>query len=382
MLSSKILFVNHTAALGGAELTLANILSAYRDRAKVLLFEDGFLKQKLESAGVEVALLQANSAILNIRAASTFKSLTRIPQLWALAKKVAREASEFELIVANSQKAFVISALATLYGTPPLIWHLHDILTAKHFSGINRRLVIFLANRFASQVIVNSQATGDAFVAAGGNPKLIEVVYNGFDSEPFERVSVQQSSEIRARLGIGDVFLVGLFSRLSYWKGQHLLLDAIRELPHVHALIVGDVLFEEHEYASLLKTKASVPELQGRIHWLGFRRDIPTLMKTCDIVLHTSTEPEPFGNVIVEGQLAQKPVIASAAGGALEIIEDRVTGCLFPLGDAEVLKWLIAELASDRKLRATLARQGYASAKANFAFETMLHNYERVISSV
>jgi len=94
---------------------------------------------------------------------------------------------------------------------------------------------------------------------------------------------------------------VGVFSRLSYWKGQHVLLEAMRELPGVHALLAGEALFGETEYIAQLKALVSLPELAGRIHWLGFRSDVPALMATCNIVVHTSTEPEPFGR-IVEGQ--------------------------------------------------------------------------------
>ncbi len=376
----KILFVDHTAVMGGAELSLLDLATAYSQTSKVLLFKDGPLRDRLEKAEVKVSIAQASETMLNLRTSGGLNSLTTVPELWNIAGHMTQEAKGYDLILANSQKAFVTAAIATLRGSPPVLWYLHDILTAKHFSRINRMVAVFLANRFAAKVLVNSQATGKAFVAAGGKEELLEVVYNGFESQKFDIVAIQDIETIRSQLGIGNAPLIGLFSRLSYWKGQHILLDAIKELPQVHVILVGEALFGEQEYVFKLKTLAAMPELAGRVHWLGFRDDIPALMKACDIVAHTSTEPEPFGRVIVEGQLAQKPVIATAAGGALELIEDGINGYLFPPGDAIALRRLIQKLISDRSLAETIAQQGYINAKTNFSLETILVSFAQAIA--
>jgi glycosyltransferase involved in cell wall biosynthesis len=377
----KILFVDHTAVLGGAELSLLDLACAYRQTSQVLLMSDGVLRLRLENLGVTVKLIEASQKVLELRTSEKLKSLKTLRELWQLSQKLATAAQGFDLIHANSQKAFIVSALARLHGSPKVVWYLHDILTAKHFSSINRRVAVILANNFAARVLVNSEATGKAFVAAGGKENLVSVVYNGFNSEPFDRVSAKEVENLRDSLGIKNNILVGLFSRLSYWKGQHILLQAIEQLPQVHAILVGDALFGEEAYVSYLKTIADKPELKHRVHWLGFRDDIPTLMKACDIITHTSTEPEPFGRVIVEGQLAQKPVIAAAAGGALELIEDGKTGLLFPSGDTVTLSRQIQKLIEDPHLSYTLAQQGYTSAKTNFALETILDSFDRAITS-
>ena len=382
MKQHKILFVDHTAVMGGAELCLRDLAVAYSQDSKVLLFQNGLLKDHLIKAGVRVKIAPASTRMLNLRTSGGLNSLATAPELWNLAGHIAQEAQGYDLILANSQKAFVTAALSRLKNSPPVCWYLHDILTAQHFSSLNRRLAVFLANRFASKVLVNSEATGQAFVAAGGNAKLLDVVYNGFESQKFDDVSDQEVEAVRLSLGIGDAPLVGLFSRLSYWKGQHILLSAIKNLPNVHVVLVGEALFGEKEYVEELKAIADAPELAGRVHWLGFRNDIPTLMKACNIIVHTSTEPEPFGRVIVEGQLAQKPVIASAAGGALELIEDGVNGYLVPTGDAQALSQRIAQLISDRASATSIAQEGYNNAKANFALTTILQSFDRALAMV
>ena len=380
MKQPKILFVDHTAVIGGAELSLLDLATAYAATSKVLLFEDGPLRQRLEQVGVEVMIAPASSSMLDVRASSGLNSISAIPELWQLAGQISQLAADYDLILANSQKAFVVTALAVLRGSPPVYWYLHDIITAKHFSRINRLVAVSLANRFATKVLVNSQATQQALAAAGGKTAT-HIVYNGFDSQKFDRVTEADTAKIRSQLGIGNAPLVGLFSRLSYWKGQHILLEAIKELPQVRVILVGDALFGEQEYLAQLKELAQIPELEGRVYWLGFRDDIPALMKTCDIVVHTSTEPEPFGRVIVEGQLAQRPVVASAAGGALELIKDGYNGCLFPPQDAIALRQAIARLLSNLDLAQSLAQKGYSDAKANFAFATILQSFARATST-
>ena len=379
----KILFVDHTAVLGGAELSLLDLVTVYGNGSEVLLFTDGALREVLASRGVKVAIAKASDATLNLRSSGGIQALKNVPELWHLAGKVAQKAQKFDLIYANSQKAFITSALAVLRGSSPLVWYLQDIVTAQHFSKLNRSIAVILANQFASRVIVNSQATGEAFVAAGGNPELVRVVYNGFHSDPFDKISLEAVRHIRTELNINnDTPLIGLFSRLSPWKGQHILLSAVKQLPQVQILLVGDALFGEQAYVSEIKQLANSPELKERVHWLGFRNDIPTLMKACDIIVHTSTEPEPFGRVIVEGQLAQRPVIAAAAGGALELIEPEKTGLLFTPGNYNALKSQIEKLIHNPTLASSLAQQGYINAKTNFSWTTILERFSTVITEL
>ena len=379
----RVLFVDHAAVMGGAELSLLDLAIAYRDTSRVLLFDQGPFRERLEGVNVPVQVIAAPSSLLSVKASGGLSALKAIPGLGWMARRIVEQSRGVDLIHANSQKAFVAAALARWMGAPPVVWHLRDILTASHFSAMNRRLAIALANAQASQVMVNSQATGEAFVAAGGRPDLVHLVYNGLSAQPFDAVGEEQAIALRQELGLGaDVPIIGSFSRLSYWKGQHVLLEAVRSLPEVQVLLVGKSLFGEDEYVAQLQDLAASPELAGRVHWVGFRTDIPALMKACSIVAHTSTEPEPFGRVIVEGQLAQRPVIATAAGGAVELVEDGVTGRLVPPKDAIALRQAIHEILEHPQQTADLAQRGYDHAKATFSLESLLTNFDHALSLI
>ena len=105
-------------------------------------------------------------------------------------------------------------------------------------------------------------------------------------------------------------------------------------------------------------------------------------MAACNIVVHTSTEPEPFGRVIVEGQLARRPVIATAAGGALELIQDGVTGRLVPPGDPLALAQTIRELFANPVAAEALGQRGYTHARSTFSLEAMLVAFDRALQEV
>jgi glycosyltransferase involved in cell wall biosynthesis len=128
----------------------------------------------------------------------------------------------------------------------------------------------------------------------------------------------------RRALGLPEeAFVVGLFGRLAPWTGQEVLLEAIAALMgDVHALIVGKAWFQEDGYAAGLHRRVAELRLAGRVHLLGHRNDIPALRACCDVIAHTSTAPDPFGRVIVEGMLSGRPVLATLAGGAVEVVRD------------------------------------------------------------
>lgn len=379
-MNKKILFVSYTAVLGGGELCLLDFAHAYRETSQVVLLTDGILKNRLEDLGVKVEVLQASRSLAEVKVSSGLTSLKSIGDLWRLGKQVAKKSKDFDLIHANNQKGFVVAAIARLFGGAPVVWHLHDILTANIFSATNRKIAVTLANLFATRVIVNSQATGEAFLAAGGNRKLLRTVYNGFDSEKFDQINDNQAT-LREELGLPcDRPLIGMFSRLSYWKGQHVLLEAASKLPDVHVLLVGDALFGEAEYTEKLKNIAAQESLKGRVHWLGFRQDIPALMKACDAIAHCSTAPEPFGRVIVEAQLSKRPAIATIGGGTSEIIENGVTGLLIPPNDPQLLADAMHLIFSDLPATQRIVETAYIQAQAKFSIISVCQTFEMAIA--
>jgi glycosyltransferase involved in cell wall biosynthesis len=396
----RILFLDHVGVLGGAELNLVDMARHTRSRSQVILMADGPLRPALEAVGAGVTVLAAPEEISTVRRGSGFARLVKtIPHVLSLAWKIARRAKDFDVVSANSQKSFVVGCFAAAIARRPLVWHMHDILTADHFSPANRRIVVILANIFARRVVTVSKAGLDSFVDAGGRPEIATVVYNGIDASTFaatdtatardeidNEFNLAMSPPIRGG-GIGTsakrganatVPLVGVFGRLTPWKGQDVLIRALPSLPGVHALFVGEALFNEDTYAASLRTLATELGVANRTHFAGFRNDIARMMAAVDIVAHTSTSPEPFGRVIVEAMLARKPVIATAAGGAVEIISDGQDGLLVPPGNSRLLAAAIQDLLANPDRAAAIAKRGYETAVTRFTLDAFLEGVDRV----
>jgi len=383
-MTASILFVDHTAMMGGAQHSLLDIAEANRARSAVVLFEDGPFARALEGRGVRVLRLDGGGSLRQLKKRSALPGLGALVATVRLARTLARVARPFDLLYANSPKSFVVAALAGRLAHMPVVWHLRDILGEGHFSRANVRAVVSLANWSAVRVVANSRATADAFVAAGGRASLVTVVHNGIDAAPFDALAPGTRAAVRAELGIpDDVFLVGCFSRLHPWKGQTVLLDAVARMPDVQALVVGGALFSgEAPYEAELRGRAQLPALAGRVHMLGARDDVPRLLTACDVVVHASVLAEPFGRVLVEAMLAGRPVVATRGGGVPEVVCDGETGVLVPPGDVRALREALDALRRDPARVAALARRGADHARARFSRESMLAGVHRVILEV
>ena len=379
-----VLFVDHTAVMGGAQHSLLDIAEANREHGAVALFEDGPFAAALEGRGVRVLHISGGEALRGIKKASRFPGVGPLVAAERLASGLADAARPFDILYANSPKSFLVGALAGTMARKPVIWHLRDILDREHFSAANVRAVITTANWRAMRVVANSAATAEAFVAAGGRASLVTVVHNGIDPAPFDALAPDTRDAIRAELGIPrDAFLAGAFSRLHPWKGQTVLLDAVERMPGVHALIVGGALFSgEASYEAELRARAVQEPLAGRVHMLGARTDVPRLLAACDVVVHPSVLAEPFGRVIVEAMLAGRPVVATRTGGVPEVVADGETGVLVPPDDARALGDALEALRRDAARATTLARRGIVHARQHFSRDAMLAGVRRVIDEV
>jgi glycosyltransferase involved in cell wall biosynthesis len=377
----KILFLDQSGKPGGAELCLIDIAKPYRQNCLIGLFADGSFRDMLEKNQIPVEVL-TNQAI-QVRKESTFtQGLGSVAQLLPLVNTVAKIARNYDVIYANTQKALVIGAIASFLSRRPLVYHLHDILSPEHFSKTNRTIAVTLANRFAKLIIANSQASKTAFIAAGGRGDIVEVIYNGFDSKLYQ-INKAEIKQLRQELELENKFVIGHFSRLSPWKGQHVLIEAIAQSPkEVTAILVGDALFGEHEYVKQLHEQVEKHQLQERIKFLGFRSDIPQLMSACNLVAHTSIAAEPFGRVIVEAMLCGKPVVAANAGGAVEILENNINGYLVTPGEPQKLAQIIKTCVEEPSKTDMLAENALLSARERFDVEVINQQIAQLLNKI
>jgi glycosyltransferase involved in cell wall biosynthesis len=160
-----------------------------------------------------------------------------------------------------------------------------------------------------------------------------------------------------------------MVGRIAPWKGQDVFVRAFADAfpggPE-QAVVVGAPLFgsDEEQYLEDLRRLSASLGLDGRLEFAGHREDVAAELERIDVLVHASVLPEPFGQVVAEGLAAGLPVVAAAAGGPAELIEDGVTGLLYPPGDARALAACLRRLAADPGLGVRLGRAGRRRAAA------------------
>lgn len=375
MSTERVLFVDHTGQIGGAELILLDVVEG-RQQSSVFLFETGPLSKAIADRHLNLIASKWGKGLSQFhRDSSPLSAIPLAGRMAAIVLEIARAARRHDIVYANSQKAFILSAIASRMARRPLIWHLHDIISSDHFGATQRRVQVLLANACATKVIVPSEVAATAFIDAGGRRELVDVVPNGLAIAP----DPSTPDELRQRLGLPAGPLVGVFSRLAAWKGQHVLIEAVAKLPGVNCIIVGDALFGEQDYAARLNKMVADLGVADRIRFLGHRNDVPKLMKAVDVMVHPSIDPEPFGRTLVEAMLAGVPVVATNSGAAPDILEGGKAGTLVIPNDARALAGAIAAvLAKPEQLSRQLE---YASVRArvHYSLKQMLDTIGLVI---
>lgn len=361
---------------------LLDIVKGLPFTPRVTLLAEGPFAEQLRRDHISVAVSPVELKIT--KSSGLLRSLSSAFPFWKQLRFVIRQCASCDLIYANTPKAFVVGALAATWLRKPLVYHLHDILDRSHFSRINLLVLVQLSKWTATHIIANSQATADSLLSHGSGAisNRITVVPNGFDLGPFQIDRESRRGELRATLGVGPNTKVALIAgRLARWKGQHVLLEAIRGNPDWNAWVVGDAMFtdDDRAYKQELMNLASQTDLVGRVHFLGFRDDMLDLYAASDAVVHCSVAAEPFGRVIVEGMLSGKPVIATNAGGAKEILKDGITGWLTEPGDVQGLATALQVVAGDPEAAKRVALVGRLDAEQRFGLPKVLEAIEQVI---
>ena len=352
---------------GGAERTTVDVAAA--------LAREGFLPLIASEGGRMVGeLAEAGGVWLD------FPANSRMPHtLFANAlrlRTIIRERN-VKLIHARS-RAPAWSALAAARMTGiPFVTTYHGIYNAR--SGLKRFYNSVMAH--GDVVIANSEWTA-AHIAAEYRfrPKRLAVIPRGVDFARFDaaKVSGDRVSAQRRHWGVGaDEPVVLLPGRLTRWKGQMVLLDALGRLKQagalgsVRAVFAGDAQGRS-AYETELRDTIAAGGLGDAVVIAGHVSDMPAAYLASDIVVSASTDPEAFGRVAAEAGAMERPVIATDHGGSREIVLPNRTGVLVPPGDADALAGALRALLSlDKEERALMGRSARAHIATHFTVERM-----------
>ncbi len=285
--------------------------------------------------------------------------------------------------------AHVLGTLVAPAAGAKLIWHVQDIVSPRRGAGLALPFFAKLSAARADAVVCPSEAVASGLrrrmpSAARGK---VQVVPNGIQTAEYvSKNGVREAT--RRSLGLaGDAFVVLHVGRLTHWKGQRTVLEALRLLVEegdkgTHAVIVGDAAFDGPAYRRELEVLAATPELRGRVVFTGWRKDVAALLAACDVLVHSSLEPEPFGLAIVEAMAAGRPVVASREGGPAEIVRDGVDGLLVDASSSRSIAAALGALRDGATLREVMGRAGQTRAVSSFDAARFVASIDAIVEAV
>lgn len=392
----RVLYLNHGAKLSGAELALRRLLGAL-DRGRVTpvvaFGEDGPMREAMLRAGVETHVLPLAESVREVRKDTLgFRTLLpgrRLAAAVAYAAQVARFARRqgVQLIHSNTIKAHLYGALAGRLSGLPVVWHLRDLMDESYFPASVVRGMRWGARHLPTHIIAVSGEVRDR-LHLNGRGHRATVVHDGLGAEELTTTlgDGADDDDEAAAPGFSSPVRVGIVGRVARWKGQHVFLEAaagvVRAGFDAEFQVVGAPLFGEAAYESELRAQTERLGLGGRVRFLGFRHDVPAVIRGLDVLVHASISGEPFGQVIIEGMAAGKPVIAAAGGGVPEIVTHGENGLLTPMGDAPALTAALLSLLADPARARRLGRAGRAHVRRHFTAEAGARRVEGIYRAV
>jgi glycosyltransferase involved in cell wall biosynthesis len=383
-----VVYLVSSAQLGGTEASVFEMIGSLREAHpdwsfRVVTPADGPFVARLQAAGTTVHVLPFPAALARLGEAGRMASVpgrvrfafaflrAALPAVFYSRRLKRTLASEGPVSVVHAH-GFKMQVLA-VRALPPgaaLVWHVHDYVSP-------RRLSAHLLRLFAPQctvIIVNSMSVAADVRRVCGPAVRVETVYNAVDLRRFspEGPAIDLDALGGAAPAAPRTIRVGLLGTFGRWKGHRVFLRALAALPRelgIRGYIIGG---PQYQTAGSQETEASLRRVAGELGladtvvFTGPVDEPARALRALDIVVHASTEPEPFGMVIAEGMACGRPVVFALAGGTPEIVQDGVDALGHTPGDASELADRLRQLAADPALRERLGLEARRSAERRF----------------
>jgi len=353
----KILMLHGTSDLYGSGRILLTAAEALVERGHsvlLLLSEEGPLSVEMRKAGIEVRILRLG--ILRKKYFSVKGLLNRVIVLSKAYRSIQTiiKKEQYNLIYSNTTTVLVGAVVARLNGIKH-IWHVHEMIVKPRFMYAFNG---FFLQHFGQRIIAVSNPVKNHWLPYV-DAAAITVIHNGIETAAFEHTP----GKLRQELGLAkDTILIGMIGRVNIFKGQEYFLEIASLLKdkytQVHFILVGDA-YRGYEYLyDKITGIITAKNLHKVVTDLRYREDIPNIMNSLDLLVLPSQFPDSFPTVILEAMAAGIPVVATAQGGALEMIADNETGYLIPLKDAQAAAVKLGKLIEDSSLRKDFGTNG------------------------
>ncbi|MEO8678931.1 MAG: glycosyltransferase [Vicinamibacterales bacterium] len=350
---ARVLYLSHAFMMGGAEEMVLNLVRHLPPRfepAICCIHEAGPIGEEIRKTGVPFSVLGLTPGLR--RPVDVLRLRNALAQLNA-------DIVHTFLLTASLYGRFA----AMMAGVPIVIGT--EVNVYENKQPLHARAERWLM-RGTDAVVASAASVRDFYIEqVGAEPSKVEVIYNAVDWRQLERTVTREA--MRGEFGIPEAApVVCIIARLTEQKAHRVLFDAFARQPGLadtHLVVVGDGHLRDD-----LRGRVSSLNLQGRVHFLGARRDLGNLLGASDIfVMPSFWEGLPLSMVLAMG--AGLPVVATRVAGIPEVVQDGRTGLLVPPDDGAALGSALARLVADPHLRANLGEAARAFVLPRFGVD-------------
>ena len=354
----RLLAVNHTGLVSGAEKVLLRLLAGARERgwSTVAATPDGPLADEVRGENEHLPLpdLMLPSGLPPLGAAVLAR------RYLVAARRLRQAGRTVDLVVANGLRVLPVLRLAR--PAAPVLWLAHSVLDRARWRAV-------LA---ASAPVVDSAvAVSDAVRRSIGDRSFpVRVVWNGTDWPVAPAARPPDTPPV-----------VGCASLLTSWKGQDVLLEAMGRLGRDDVVLelAGGAFPKDAEYVASLHRRAAQPDLAGSVRFLGHLDDPVERMRHWSVVVVPSVDPEAGPLVVLEAMSIGVPLVATNHGGPVEVVGE--AGLLVPPGDPDALAGAIGALLDDPALRRRCADAGRRQVEEGLSLSRQLDALLEVVDT-
>lgn len=356
----NILQLIETFEVGGAEQVVIDLSRKLRNdghQVHVVTLDNGWLTEKLSEIGVESIIVDSRKSY--------------DPKLVMDLVRIVRE-KKIDLIHSHE-------FLMNTYGTAVAMMTRRPNIATIHGKGYyvnkwRRRAAYRFVGRSSYRIVaVSENLKGFLVDKIRLDPSDIAVICNGVDVDRFLSCEEGKSDGLKRELGL-DGIVIGAVGNLYPVKGHIHLVRAARrildEAGNAYFVLVGKTT----DYSNTLRKEVDRLGMTDRFRFLGFRTDIPRIVKMFDIFVLPSNE-ETFSIATLEALAASKPVVATRCGGPEGIIVDGRNGFLVEPGNPQQIAQRVLELIRNPSLCSAFAEEGLRLARDNYTIDAMYRHY-------
>ena len=281
-------------------------------------------------------------------------------------------------LVYSNGLGVLVGYLASKLAGAKHVWHIHEIIKAPNYFYFFYRTVLNLDSSHKTAV---SEAVRSFWNKKPG--EHFTRIYNGFTSVGI----LENSQRIREELNIPpETLVIGMVGRVNYLKGQEYFIKIANELLHFNPkllfVMVGDPYPGNEYLVEELNSFKKTLEITDSILDLGYRQDVPAILAALDLFILPSILPDSFPTVILEAMGQSKAIVSTAQGGALEMLEDSISGIFIPISKEKEAKDLIIPLLLDKNLRMAMGKAARRKVLTDFSAEAFKSNLIEKINSI